>query len=65
MAKKRPSAEDEPLRESDKELTPPHGDELREEITFGRTDRHANLDDEDATRELPVEDPASGPDKSR
>jgi hypothetical protein len=33
------------------ELTPPDGDDLRDESTFGRTDRYANLDDEDATRE--------------
>ena len=64
MAKERPSKEDEPLRESDRELTPPHGDELREEITFGRTDRYANLDDENATREQPVEDPGGVPEKS-
>lgn len=27
------------------DLTPPHGDELRAESTFGRTDRYANQDD--------------------
>jgi hypothetical protein len=43
--------DDEPLRDSDTDLTPPHGDALREEVTFGRTDRYANLDDQDATRE--------------
>ncbi|PYR88507.1 MAG: hypothetical protein DMF84_27810 [Acidobacteria bacterium] len=34
------------------DLTPPHGDELRAEGTFGRTDRYANQDDPDA--EAPV-----------
>jgi hypothetical protein len=34
------------------DLTPPHGDELRSEGTFGRTDRYANQDDPDA--ESPV-----------
>jgi hypothetical protein len=34
------------------DLTPPHGDELRSEETFGRTDRYANQDDPDA--ESPV-----------
>jgi hypothetical protein len=36
------------------ELTPPHGDELRTEGTFGRTDRYANQDDPEA--ESPVFD---------
>jgi hypothetical protein len=27
------------------DATPPHGDELRHESTFGRTDRYANQDD--------------------
>jgi hypothetical protein len=44
------------LRTDDHELTPPHGDELRDEITFGRTDRYANLDDETASRERALDD---------
>ena len=43
--------EDEPMRADERDLTPPHGDELRAEVTFGRTDRYANSDDETATRE--------------
>jgi hypothetical protein len=38
------------------DLTPPHGDELRSEDTFGRTDRYTNQDDPDA--ESPVFDKA-------
>jgi hypothetical protein len=41
---------EEPLRTDEQDLTPPHGDDLRDEVTFGRSDRYANLDDEDATR---------------
>jgi len=44
------------------DMAPPHGDELRSEVTFGRTDRYTNVDDEDATREQPVEDPAASGD---
>jgi hypothetical protein len=36
------------------DLTPPHGDELVSEETFGRTDRYANQDDREA--EPPVFD---------
>jgi hypothetical protein len=36
------------------QVTPPHGDELRTESTFGRTDRYANQDDPEA--ESPVFD---------
>jgi hypothetical protein len=36
------------------DLTPPHGDELRSEETFGRTDRYATKDDPDG--EPPVLD---------
>jgi hypothetical protein len=42
---------EEPLLTDEQDLTPPHGDELREEVTFGRTDRYANVDDKSATRE--------------
>jgi hypothetical protein len=42
---------DEPLHSDEGDLTPPQGDELRSEETFGRTDRYSNVDDEDATRE--------------
>ena len=41
----------EPLHSDEGELTPPHGDELRSEETFGRTDRYANIDDASAKRE--------------
>ena len=47
---------------TNKEMTPPHGDELRSEVTFGRTDRYSNVDEEEATRELPVEDPEASRD---
>ena len=43
---------DEPIHSDEGELTPPHGDELRSEETFGRTDRYSNVEDRDATREL-------------
>jgi hypothetical protein len=46
---------DEPAHADERDLTPPHGDELREEVTFGRTDRYSNIDDEDATRERPLD----------
>jgi hypothetical protein len=39
------------------DLTPPHGDELVSEATFGRTDRYANQDDPEA--ESPVLDQAA------
>ena len=58
-------ADDRTAIESDKELTPPHGDELRDEVTFGRTDRHANLDDEQATRKQPGEGPQGGKDSGK
>jgi len=49
----------EEMLEADRDLTPPHGDELRSEITFGRTDRYANADGdgEKAAPEEPVQDP--------
>lgn len=37
------------------DVTPPHGDELISEASFGRTDRYATQDDPDA--ESPVLDP--------
>jgi hypothetical protein len=52
------SNEEEPLRIDEQDLTPPHGDALREEVTFGRTDRYANLDDETRERTLDGTDPA-------
>jgi hypothetical protein len=42
--------EDEPLPRDQQDVTPPHGDELRSEATFGRTDRSTNVDDEAADR---------------
>ena len=39
------------------DLTPPHGDELRSEESFGRTDRYTNQDDPDA--ESPVLGPSA------
>jgi len=44
-------AADEPIHSDEGELTPPHGDELRSETTFGRTDRYSNIDDASAKRE--------------
>jgi len=44
-------AADEPLHSDEGDLTPPQGDELRSEETFGRTDRYTNIDDADAARE--------------
>jgi len=49
-----PVAADETLRESERDLTPPHGDELRSEVTFGRSDRYSNVDDENAARSQPA-----------
>ena len=50
---------DEP-QPDEQDLTPPHGDELRSEETFGRTDRYANVDD--ATAERAITDVPSSPD---
>jgi hypothetical protein len=44
----------DPLHSDKGDLTPPHGDDLRDEETFGRTDRYSNIDDADAARERPV-----------
>jgi hypothetical protein len=45
---------DDPIREApqsdEQDLTPPHGDDLRSEETFGRTDRYTNVDDDEAGR---------------
>ncbi len=38
------------MPEDEQDLTPPHGDDLRSEETFGRTDRYSNMDDDDAER---------------
>ena len=59
MSRKRQPS-NHPALEREKDLTPPHGDELRGEVTFGRTDRYANADDEQARREQPVEDTGAG-----
>lgn len=48
--KERMGKEDEPLPRDEQDVTPPHGDELRSEATFGRTDRSTNVDDEAADR---------------
>ncbi len=42
---------EEPLHSDEGTLTPPHGDDLRSEETFGRTDRYSNIDDDAARRE--------------
>jgi hypothetical protein len=57
----------EPIHSDEGELTPPHGDELRSEESFGRTDRYSNIDDQDATREAadPEEERAEAPDIDR
>ena len=39
--------DDETPRATDNDVTPPHGNELRSEVTFGRTDRYTNVDDEE------------------
>jgi hypothetical protein len=57
------SVADEPLHSDEGDLTPPQGDELRSEETFGRTDRYTNVDDTDATREeqmKAIDDRAAG-----
>lgn len=54
-AKPATDADDGTLLERDNNVSPPHGDELREEVTFGRTDRYSNVD-EQATREQPADD---------
>lgn len=46
--KERMGKEDDPLPRDEQDVTPPHGDELRSEATFGRTDRYTNVDDEGA-----------------
>ena len=40
-----------PLHSDEGHLTPPQGDDLRSEETFGRTDRYTNVDDDEASRE--------------
>jgi hypothetical protein len=52
------SAADEPLHSDEGDLTPPQGDALRSEETFGRTDRYSNIDDSDAARERSPMQPA-------
>lgn len=47
---KRDPTADEP-QPDEQDLTPPHGDELRSEETFGRTDRYTNVDDATAQPE--------------
>jgi hypothetical protein len=44
---------DDTLQRDEKDLTPPHGDDLRSEETFGRTDRYSNVDDATAARSEP------------
>jgi hypothetical protein len=48
--KERMGKEGEPLPRDEQDVTPPHGDELRSEVTFGRTDRYTNVDEEAADR---------------
>jgi hypothetical protein len=48
--KERMGKKGEPLPRDEQDVTPPHGDELRSEVTFGRTDRYTNLDEEAADR---------------
>ena len=55
-------SDDEAARAAGNDMTPPHGDELRSEVTFGRTDRYTNVDDQEAAREQPVEDPEASRD---
>ena len=47
-------AKDDPIADEPQpdaqDLTPPHGDDLRSEETFGRTDRYTNVDDDEAGR---------------
>jgi hypothetical protein len=38
------------------DATPPHGDELQSERSFGRTDRYANADDSDGEGPMPSDD---------
>ena len=45
-----PEQDETKARQDDRDLTPPHGDNLRSEETFGRTDRYSNMDDEEADR---------------
>ena len=44
-----------PLHSDEGDLTPPQGDDLRSEETFGRTDRYTNVDDDEASREERLE----------
>lgn len=48
--RKKLDRDERPFPHDDRDLTPPHGDELRAEETFGRTDRYSNVDDESADR---------------
>lgn len=61
-AKDQLDRDEEPFPRDEQDLTPPHGDELRSEVTFGRTDRYSNLDEEEAARtEQTPEKPAPPP----
>ena len=46
--------DEDPIEEDpqpdEQDFTPPHGDDLRSEETFGRTDRYTNVDDDEAGR---------------
>jgi hypothetical protein len=46
----------EPFQPDHGDATPPHGDELVSEHSFGRTGRYANTDDPDAERPVFSED---------
>jgi hypothetical protein len=43
----------------EQDLTPPHGDDLRSEETFGRTDRYTNVDDAEAQHAIAEAPPSA------
>ena len=55
-------SDEQQLPANDDDLTPPQGDDLRSSATFGRSDRHANEDDEpaDKTQDVSEQGPALG-----
>jgi hypothetical protein len=59
-------AKDDPMTDEpqpdEQDLTPPHGDDLRSEDTFGRTDRYTNVDDDEAQHAI-IETPPSADSK--
>jgi hypothetical protein len=55
MAERLPEPDNPEILDDRGDATPPHGDELHSERSFGRTDRYTNADDPDPDRPTPSE----------